>query len=154
MRAGLFVALLAVSLAWMLWAQARMQHRVLSFLVGRAGGSSSRGARVTHLVQAAAALIAVLVLAAAVLVELRWNAVYLRMPLAASVLLVYVPFAATLGRTKLRKVRKTVEQRMNELGAPPDVTTAIAWAGRPWSLFGSLVMLAAVLILTWHHLRN
>ncbi|MCG8654331.1 hypothetical protein [Yimella sp. NH-Cas1] len=38
MRAGLFVALLAVSLAWMLWAQARMQHRVLSFLVGRAGG--------------------------------------------------------------------------------------------------------------------
>ena len=34
---AIFLVLLAAALAWMLWAQARMQHRVLWFLVRRAG---------------------------------------------------------------------------------------------------------------------
>ena len=51
------------------------------------------------------------------------------------------------------RLRRTVEQRMNDLGAPPDVAVAIARAGRPWSLVASVVMLATVLVVTWHHLR-
>ena len=47
MRAWIFLVLLAAALAWMLWAQARMQHRVLWFLVRRAGRSPRRGATLT-----------------------------------------------------------------------------------------------------------
>lgn len=148
------IGLLVISLAWMVWAQTRLQHRVLSFLVSRAGDSPSRGRSVTHVTQGCAAALAILLLVIAVVVEMRWYAVYVRIPLALLVLLVHVPFAATLGRTKLRRIRKTVQQRMQDMGAPAEVAEAIARAGRPWSHVGTMVMLAAVLITAWHHLRT
>lgn len=153
MRAWIFLVLLAAALAWMLWAQARMQHRVLSFLVHRAGRSPRRGATLTHLVQGGAFLLAVGALALAMGADVHWQAPWLRIPIGVVVLAAYVPFGATLGRTRLRRLRRTVEQRMNDLGAPPDVAVAITRAGRPWSLVASVVMLAAVLVVTWHHLR-
>lgn len=152
-KAWIFLVLLAAALAWMVWAQARMQHRTLAFLVARAGGSARRGAAVTHLVQGGAFVLAVLALVGAVALDERWNAAYLRIPVGLAVLLAYVPLAATLAPTRLRRIRRTVTQRMNDLGAPPDVAAAIARAGRPWSLACSVVMLAAVLVVTWHHLR-
>lgn len=147
------MSLIGFTLAWSLWVQSRVQHHVLRFLVLRAGGSPRRGAAATALLQGVAAAVAVAAIAAAVYAELVFNAVYVRAPLMIGVLLGYVPLAATLGRTKLRKIRKPVQQRLHELGAPAEVAEAIARAGRPWSLFGSLVMLAAVLVLSWHHLR-
>lgn len=153
MKAWIFLVLLAAALAWMLWAQARMQHRTLAFLVRRAGGKAGRGATVTHVVQGGAFVVAVALLALALVVDTQWHAPWLRIPLGLIVLAAYVPFGATLGRTRLRRFRRTVEARMYELGAPPDVAVAIARAGRPWSLVASVVMLAAVLVVTWHHLR-
>ncbi|MBD2757913.1 hypothetical protein IEE94_00080 [Yimella sp. cx-573] len=154
MKAWLVVSLLVITIGWTVWSQARLQHHVLGFLVRRADGSARRGTVATHLLQGTAALLAVSALVAAVVVEMNFNAVWLRIPLAALVLIAYVPFAATLGRTKLRKIRRPVQERMQQLGAPSEVADAIARAGRPWSLFGTLVMLAAALVLSWHHMRT
>ncbi|WP_460467175.1 hypothetical protein [Calidifontibacter terrae] len=154
MKVWLVPVLLVTAIAWMLWAQSRLQRNVLEFLVARAGGSARRGAAWTHATQGGAAALAVLAIAAAITVELRGGLVPVRVVLMVAVLGAYVPFAATLGRTKLRKLRTPVERRLMQAGAPSDVALAIARAGRPWSLVGSLLMLAAVLVLCWHHLKG
>ncbi len=154
MKVWLVPLLLLTAVAWTLWAQARLQQRVLTFLAARAGGSARRGAVWTHAVQGGATFLTVLVIVAAVLVELRAGLTPVRVALMLLVLGAYVPLAATLGRTKLRRLRTPVEQRLMQAGAPSDVAFAIARAGRPWSLVGSVVMLAAVLVLCWHHLKG
>lgn len=154
MKVWLVPMLLLVAISWTLWAQARLQQRVLQFLAGHAGDSPRRGAAWTHGVQGGAAALAAVVIAAAVVLELRTGFAPTRIALMLLVLGAYVPFAATLGRTKLRRLRTPVGQRLRRLGAPPDVAAAIARAGRPWSLVGSVLMLVAVLVMCWHHLKG
>ncbi|NHN55484.1 hypothetical protein G9U51_06775 [Calidifontibacter sp. DB0510] len=156
MRAWVLLAGFVLAAGWAVWAQRRMQRRVLAFLVRRTFGQPpGKGARLTHLVQGGAAVAAVAVLALAGWAEQVERWFWLRIPLALLVLLVYVPFAATLARIHLARVRRgsTPQARLQQMGATPGMAEAIARAGRPWAVVGSVVMIVAVLILAWHHLR-
>lgn len=106
--------------------------------------------------QSLAAFVAVVVLAFSVWVEEAHRVFWLRMPLAVLVIAIYVPYAAVLApvRVNVKNLRRTPQRRMVESGARPDVADAIARAGRPFALIGSLIFLAAVTVLVWHHLRN
>lgn len=151
MKVWLVLGLLVVSVVWMRWSQAQLQHHVLGFLARAAKGDARRGATVTTVVQALAFVLAVALLGLGSWFEVAQGMVWARVALVVPVLVVYVPFAGTLAKVRLKKIRTPVEQRLEQQGAPPAVAAAIARAGRPWSLVGSMVMLAAVFLLAWHH---
>lgn len=152
----MLIALVAAGAAWAWWARRRMQKRQLAWLVRAAGPSARRGAIITAVSQSLAALVAVAVLAFSVWVEESHRVFWLRMPLAVLVIAIYVPYAAVLApvRVNVKNLRRTPQRRMVESGARPDVADAIARAGQPFALIGSLIFLAAVTVLVWHHLRN
>lgn len=153
MKAVLVVGCLAAVLLWVWLARRRFQERHLTWLVQRARGDVSRARTVTAGAESAALVLACLVLVFAVLGEQLWAAFYVRIPAAVLVLVLYVPYAAMLApvRTAAR-LRRTPEQRMVDLGAPPQVADRIARVGRPYAVAGSVVMLAAVYVLFWHHI--
>lgn len=105
--------------------------------------------------QLAAAVLAVVVLAVALWAEQADRLFWVRIPLALLVISVYVPFSTQLAPVRLRlgKLRRSPQQRMVELGARPAIAEAVARAGRPFAFVGSLIFLAAIMVVAWHHVR-
>ncbi|NYJ75955.1 hypothetical protein [Allobranchiibius huperziae] len=153
MKAALVIGCLAAVLLWVWLARRRFQERHLTWLVRRARGDITRARTVTVGAESAALILACGVLALGVLSEQLWAAFYVRIPAAVLVLALYVPYAAMLApvRTAAR-LRRSPQQRMVDLGAPAQVADRIARVGRPYAVAGSVVMLAAVYVLFWHHI--
>ncbi len=154
-KAAITVGVLALALAWVWWARRRYQQRHLSWLVRRSGTSTARARLVTVGTEVVALVLALAALAVAVVSEQEWAAYFLRLPLALLVLVGYVPYAAMLAPVRTaRRVRRTPEERLIESGAPGDVARAVAAVGAPFAAVGTLVMLAAVYVLVWHHIAR
>lgn len=153
MRAWLVGVLLVLAVAYVLWARARLRQRLLESLVRAAAGDGARGRRAVVIRQVPALIGAVACVAAAAFAEQQWRAFWVRIPLCLLVIGAYAPFASALSPVWFGRVRKGPRDRMTQVGAPPDVAASIAAAGRPFAMVGSLVTLAAVLVLAWHHTR-
>ena len=155
MRIWIEAPLLLIGVAWAWWLRRRMQRGQLRWLLRRAGDSTARARAVTMSSQAGAALAAVVVLAVAVWAEQAHRLFWVRIPLAILVITLYVPFATQLAPVRLRvgRLRRPPQARMVQLGARPPIADAIADAGRPFAFVGSLIFLAAVTVLAWHHVR-
>jgi hypothetical protein len=147
--------LLVASVAWAWWVRRRMQRQQLSWLIRSSRNTTRRARVVTVTAQAVAAVAAIGCLAVAIWAEQAHRLFWVRIPLALLVISVYVPFATQLApvRMRLGKLRRSPEDRLMELGARPPVAEAIARAGRPFAFVGSLVLLASVTVLAWHHVR-
>lgn len=155
MRIWIELPLLVAGVAWAWWVRRRMQQRQLRWLIRGAAQNTGRAGVLTMCSQLVAAVLALAVLAVALWAEQEHRAFWVRIPLALLVISVYVPFATQLApvRIRLGKLRRSPEQRMVELGARPPVAEAIARAGRPFAFVGSLIFLASVTVLAWHHVR-
>lgn len=154
-RIWIEVPLLLLGVAWAWWVRRRMQRAQLVWLIQRSRQATGRARAVTMSSQALAAVAAVIVLAVAVWAEQVHRAFWVRIPFAVLVITVYVPFATQLApvRVRIGKLRRSPQDRLVELGARPPVAEAIAGAGRPFAFVGSLIFLAAVTVLAWHHVR-
>lgn len=142
---------LVLGLVW--WARLRFQRRHLAWLVNRANDDPRRARRVTLLPEVGALVAACATLAVAVVSEQVFGLFWVRIPLAILVLALYVPYAAMLApRRRVPKLRRTPMERMVDLGASEQVAAQIARAGKPFAITGTLVMLAAVYVLFWHHI--
>ncbi len=155
MRIWIELPLLVVGVAWAWWVRRRLQQRQLLWLIRRAGDSAARARTITAGSQSVAAVLAILMLVVAIWAEQAHRAFWLRIPLALLVISVYVPISTQLApvRVRLGKLRRSPQQRMVELGARPPIAEAIAAAGRPFAFVGSLIFLAAITVLAWHHVR-
>ncbi|WP_446665042.1 hypothetical protein [Flexivirga sp. B27] len=155
MRIWIMVPLLVAGIAWAWWVRRRMQQSQLHWLIDRARDSTAKARAFTVSTQTVAALVAVVVLVVALWAEQTHRAFWVRVPLALLVISVYVPFATQLApvRFRLGKLRRSPQQRMVEMGARPPIAEAIARAGKPFAFVGSLIFLAAVTVLAWHHVR-
>lgn len=153
MKAALVVGCFVAVLVWVWVARRRFQERHLTWLIGRSRGEASRARAVTVGAESAALVLACAALTVGVLSEQLWAEFYVRIPAAILVLAVYVPYAAMLApvRTAAR-LRRTPARRMVDLGAPKGVALQIARVGRPFAVAGTVVMLAAVYVLFWHHI--
>lgn len=149
------VPLLVIGVAWAWWVRHRLQQGQLRWLIRGAGESTTRARTITVSSQVLAAVLAVVVLAVAVWAEQAHGFFWVRIPLALLVISVYVPFSTQLApvRVRLGRLRRSPQQRLVELGARPPVAEAIARAGRPFAFVGSLIFLAAVAVVAWHHIR-
>lgn len=149
------VPLLVAGVAWAWWLRRRMQQRQLQWLIRMSGDSTAKARALTAISQLVGAVLAILVLAVALWAEQAHRAFWVRIPLALLVISVYVPFSTQLApvRVHLGKLRRTPQRRMVELGARPPLAEAIARAGRPFAFIGSLIFLAAISVLAWHHVR-
>lgn len=154
-RIWIVVPLLVAGVAWAWWVRRRMQHAQLRWLIRGSGDGTAKARTLTAGSQVVAAVLAILVLAVAVWAEQVHRAFWVRIPLALLVISVYVPFATQLAPVRVRfgKLRRSPQQRMVELGARPPIAEAIARAGRPFAFVGSLIFLAAVTVIAWHHVR-
>ncbi|HWC24451.1 MAG TPA: hypothetical protein VG502_19325 [Flexivirga sp.] len=155
MRIWIMVPLLVIGVAWAWWVRHRLQQGQLRWLIRGAGESTARARTITVSSQVLAAVLAVVVLAVAVWAEQAHGFFWVRIPLALLVISVYVPFSTQLApvRVRLGRLRRSPQQRLVELGARPPVAEAIAGAGRPFAFVGSLIFLAAVAVVAWHHIR-
>ena len=155
MRIWITLPLLVAGVAWAWWVRRRMQRQQLSWLIRHGKNVVGRARAVTIAAQAAALLVAIGCLVIAVWAEQAHRLFWVRIPLALLVISVYVPFATQLApvRVRIGKLRRSPQDRLVELGARPPVAEAIARAGRPFAFIGSLVLLAAVTVLAWHHMR-
>lgn len=151
----LIVALVVLGVVGVWWERRRLQQRTLRRLVGLAAGDPRRARTTTFAVQGLAAVVAVLALAVALWAEQVHRAFWLRIPLALLVMAIYVPFAVQLApvRVRLGRLRRTPQARLIDAGASEPVARAIARAGAPFALVGSLIFLAAVAVAAWHHVR-
>jgi hypothetical protein len=145
--------LLVIGVAWAWWVRRRLQQRQLQWLIRRAGESAAKARIIIVSSQAAAAVLAILLLVIAIWAEQAHHAFWVRIPLALLVISIYVPISTQLApvRVRLGKLRRSPEQRMVELGARPPIADAIAGAGRPFAFVGSLIFLASITVLAWHH---
>lgn len=155
MRVWIEVPLLLAGVAWAWWVRRRMQRRQLEWLIRRSGQRIARARVVTVTSQVVCAAAAVVTLAVALWAEQEHRLFWVRIPLALLVITLYVPFATQLApaRVRIGRIRRSPQDRMVELGARPYVAGAIAAAGRPFAFVGSLIFLAAVTVLAWHHVR-
>lgn len=155
MRIWITLPLLVAGVAWAWWVRRRMQQGQLRWLIRSARESTARARLVTVVGQLVAAVLAIVVLAVAVWAEQAHHFFWVRIPLALLVISVYVPFSTQLAPVRLRlgKLRRSPQQRMVELGARPPVADAIARAGRPFAFVGSVIFLAAITVVAWHHVR-
>lgn len=141
---------LVLGLVW--WVRHRFQQRHLTWLVQRSRSDPRRAKTAVLAPEVGAFVLACVALAVAVLSEQVWGFFWVRIPLAILVLVLYVPYAAMLAPVRaIPKLRRTPSQRMVDLGAPQEVADTIARIGRPFAVAGTLVMLAAVYVLFWHH---
>lgn len=154
-RIWIELPLLIAGVTWAWWVRRRMQRAQLAWLIRRSGQSTSRARAVTMISQCLAAVAAVIALALAVWAEEDYRFFWVRIPLALLVISLYVPFSTQLApvRFRLGKLRRSPQDRLVELGARPPIAEAIAGAGRPFAFVGSLIFLAAVTVLAWHHVR-
>lgn len=154
-RIWIELPLLAAGVAWAWWVRRRLQRKQLVWLIRRSGESVARARAVTMTSQCATAVAAVLLLLVAGWAEQAHRLFWVRIPLAVLVITLYVPFATQLApvRVRIGRLRRPPQDRLVELGARPPVAEAIAGAGRPFAFVGSLVFLAAVTVLAWHHVR-
>ena len=152
MKAWVVVALL-LAIGWAGWARRRVRDRQLARLVADAGTSPARGRRAVLRRHLPALAVAAAALACAVLAQHR-HLPWARVALCLVVLAGYPPYASALAPARMRRSRRGPAERMTRLGAPPQVARAIAEAGRPFAWIGSLVLLAAVLILVWPAART
>ena len=153
MKAVLVIGSVVAALLWVWVARRRFQERHLAWLIRRSRGDASRAASVTVVAESAALLLACAVLVLGVLSEQWWSQFYVRIPAAVLVLALYVPYTAMLApvRTAAR-LRRSPTRRMVDLGAPEQVAVRIARVGQPFAVAGSVLMLAAVYVLFWHHI--
>ncbi len=155
MKIPAVIAAFAIVLGLVWWVRHRFQERHLLWLVQRSRGTPKRAQAVTLLPELAALVAACAALVVAVLSEQLWGLFWLRIPLAILVLLLYVPYAAMLAPVRaIPKLRRTPSQRMVDQGASPQVAEAIARTGRPFAVTGTVLMLAAVYVLFWHHISG
>ncbi|GGB28714.1 hypothetical protein GCM10011492_18740 [Flexivirga endophytica] len=154
-RIWIEVPLLVAGVAWAWWVRRRMQQSQLQWLIRGAGDSTAKARTLTVSSQLAAVVLAVILLAVALWAEQAHRLFWVRIPLALLVISVYVPFATQLApvRVRLGKLRRSPQQRMVELGARPPIAEAIARSGRPFAFVGSLIFLAAITVIAWHHVR-
>jgi len=154
-RIWIEVPLLLLGVAWAWWVRRRMQRAQLTWLIQRSRQAVGRARAVTMSSQLAAAAVALVVLAVAVWAEQAHRLFWVRIPFAVLVITLYVPFATQLApvRVRIGRLRRSPQDRLVELGARPPVAEAIAGAGRPFAFVGSLIFLAAVTVLAWHHVR-
>lgn len=145
--------LLLVGVAWVWWERRHMQQGQLRWLIRGAGESTARARTITMASQLTAAMSAIVVLVVALWAEQAHGFFWVRIPLGLLVIAVYVPYSTQLApvRVRLGGLRRSPQQRMVELGARPDVAEAIARAGRPFAFVGSLIFLAAITVVAWHH---
>lgn len=155
MRIWIELPLLAMGVAWAWWVRRRLQRDQLVWLIRRSAGSVARARAVTRVSQCGAATAAVLVLAVAIWAEQAHRLFWVRIPLALLVITLYVPFATQLApvRVRLGRLVRPPQQRLADLGASAPVARVIADAGRPFAFAGSLIFLASVTVLSWHHVR-
>ncbi|MFC6705224.1 hypothetical protein [Flexivirga alba] len=155
MRIWIELPLLVIGVAWAWWVRRRLQQRQLQWLIRRAGESTARARNITAGSQLVAAVLAILMLAVAIWAEQAHRAFWVRIPLALLVISVYVPISTQLApvRVRIGKLRRPPQQRMVELGARAPIAEAIAAAGRPFAFVGSLIFLAAIAVVAWHHVR-
>lgn len=154
-RIWIELPLLVAGVAWAWWVRRRMQQGQLRWLIRAAAQSTSRARTLTVSSQLIAAVLAIVLLVVALWAEQVYRAFWIRIPLALLVISVYVPFATQLApvRFRLGTLRRSPEERMVELGARPPVAEAIGRAGRPFAFVGSLIFLASIAVLAWHHVR-
>lgn len=154
-RIWIELPLLICGVAWAWWVRRRMQRAQLAWLIRRSDQRIARARLVTTVSQCVAAVVAVIVLVLAVWAEQADRLFWVRIPLALLVISLYVPFATQLApvRVRIGKLRRSPQDRLVELGARPPVAEAIAGAGRPFAFVGSLIFLAAVTVVAWHHVR-
>lgn len=155
MKVPVVIASFALVLGLVWWARHRFQRRHLAWLVSRAKDDPNRATTITLIPEVAALVLACVALGVAVLSEQLWGLFWVRIPLAVLVLVLYVPYAAMLApRRPVPKLRRTPVERMVDLGASPSVAGRIARAGRPFAVAGTVVMLAAVYVMFWHHISG
>ncbi|RNI25236.1 hypothetical protein [Flexivirga caeni] len=155
MRIWIELPFLVAGVAWAWWARRRWQVRQLSWLIRHSRDTVGRARAVTVASGLVLAIAAVGILAVAIWAEEVHRLFWARIPLAVLVIGGYVPLATQLAPVRLRigKLRRSPQQRMVELGARPAVADAIAAAGQPFAFVGSLIFLAALTVLAWHHVR-
>lgn len=148
--------LLVAGVAWAWWVRRRMQQGQLRWLIRGAHDSTARARTITMGSQLVGAVLAIVVLIISVWAEQAHRLFWVRIPLALLVISVYVPFSTQLApvRVRLGKLRRSPQQRLVELGARPPIADAIARAGRPFAFVGSLIFLAAIAVVAWHHVRR
>lgn len=144
-------ALAGGALVW--WVRRSAAVRYFDWLVRRSAGDARRAARAVTFSQSATLLIAVLLLVVAFVSEQRNGWFWVRIPLCALVIGVYVPMATALSPARFRWQR-SVAAKLLERGATVEVARAVADRGRVFAAIGSVVFLVAIIVLTWHHLRT
>lgn len=153
MRFWLVVVVLLAGGAVVWWVRRRTAMRYADWLLRRGAGDPVRAARAVLVSQSIAVAAAVAALAVGVLSE-QWNGwFWVRIPLCAAVIGLYVPLATALAPARFRWQRSAASKLL-ERGASVGVAQAIAARARVFAAIGSVVFLAAVIALTWHHLRH
>lgn len=157
MRTWVIPIALVLGGLWVWWVRRKIRAAYLERLVRGAKGSAKRATSLTLTWQLGAAVVATLVLAVAIVAQASWHAPYVRIPLLLLVIAFYVPLTtlasgrdATVGKQRKVQVRRSVQQRLSEAGASPDVAHAIVRASKPFSYYGVVVFIVAAVLITWH----
>lgn len=156
MRTWLVPVVLVLAGLWVWWMRRTLRAKYLQRLVVAAKGSPRRARVVTLAWQTAVALTGVLLIAAAALAQAQWGLDAVRIPLLLLVIALIVPLGsiasgrdASVGRQRRVQVRRSVQQRLTDVGASGEVADVVVRTSKPYAYVSFALGLVAAFLLVW-----
>lgn len=157
MRTWLVPVVLVLVLAWVWWMRRQLRAAYLGRLVAAARGSEARARVVTTTWQLAVAVVGIGLIVVAALAEWVWHVSPVRIVLMVLVIAVVVPLGSIVagrddssGRGRRIQVRRSVQERLTEVGASREVAAAVVQASKPFAYVSFVLAMAASVLLVWH----